>query len=111
LSLQVQVGERPENLEQGIVSQEISGWRGMDVDDLTSDKVRGFRIEENKGVVVVNVEPNSPADEAGIIVGDVVLEINRQPVKNLQDYQKITQGSKGNCLVKTSRGFFLVKGD
>ena len=101
LSLEVQVGERPENLEEGIGQpgrSEAGAWRGLQVE-----------IEEKQGVVVVYVEPNTPADEAGLIAGDVILEINKQPIKNLPDYERVTKDLKGDALLKTPRGYFLIK--
>jgi len=101
LSLEVQVGERPENLEEGIGQpgrSEAGAWRGLQVE-----------IEEKQGVVVVYVEPNTPADEAGLIAGDVILEINKQPIKNLPDYERVTKDLKGDALLKTLRGYFLIK--
>jgi S1-C subfamily serine protease len=60
--------------------------------------------------VVVDVEPESPADEAGISVGDVILEINKQKIRSLADYQRITAGLKaGDVLVVTSRGYVVLK--
>lgn len=110
LTLGVEIGERPEDLEK-ISSYEVSAdkWRGIEAEDLNSNNIRRFRIEEKTGVVVVDVEPDSPADEAGIIPGDVIFEINKKAVKNVSDYKKITQGLKGDALVKTARGYFLIK--
>jgi len=42
---------------------------------------------------------------------DVIIEINKQPVKNSSDYDKLTKGLKGDALVKTSRGFLLIKSE
>jgi serine protease Do len=111
LTLEVQTGERPQDLEEEAASMQISGWRGLQVDDLTPENARRYRLEEKQGVVVIYVEPDSPADEAGIITGDVILQLNKQPVRNMSDYQKAIQGLKGDCMVKTSRGFFLIKGE
>jgi S1-C subfamily serine protease len=58
---------------------------------------------------VIDIEAGSPAQSAGIIPRDVITEINKQPVNNLGDYQKITQGTKGDVLVRTLRGYFLIK--
>lgn len=108
LALEVEIGKRPQDLEK--LSYEAAGkWRGLKVEDLTPENVRRFRIEAEKGVVVVDVELESPADEAGIIAGDVILEINKQTINNVSDYKKIIKGLKGDCLVRTSRGYFLVK--
>jgi serine protease Do len=46
------------------------------------------------GVVVVGVEPASLADRAGMAQGDVIREINRQPVRSVKDYEKIASGLK-----------------
>lgn len=113
LNLEVTVGERPENLEkeEEIIPGEITGnrWRGLTVDVLTPENLKHFRIEEREGVVVTDLEPGSPADESGIIPGDVIKEINKKKITNLSDYQRITQDVKGDCLVVTSRGYFIIK--
>ena len=111
LTLETQIGERPQDLEETAQAlSEVSGrWRGLGVEDLSSQNAKRFRIEESKGVLVIEVEPNSPADEAGIIPGDVILEINKQNVKNTADYERITKGLKGDVLIRASRGYFLIK--
>jgi serine protease Do len=45
-------------------------------------------------VVVVDVQPGSPAERAGLTEGDVIREINRHPIKSTADYEKITAGLK-----------------
>jgi serine protease Do len=108
LALEVVIGERPQDLEK--VDFEAEGkWRGLEVEDLGTQKTRRFRIEEKSGVAIIGVESNSPADAAGLMPGDVILEINKKPVKNTFDYQKIIQGLKGDALVRVSRGYFVVK--
>ena len=109
LTVEVEVGERPENLEEVSTKPSSSKWRGLEVEELDAKTRRRLGIEEKRGVVVVDVEPDSPADEAGIVAPDVILEINKQAVKNMSDYQRITQGLKGDVLVKLSRGYVLIK--
>jgi len=102
MPLNVQIGERPENLEEseaGVQPGESKKWRGLEVSEV------------KKGVVIADVEPASAADEAGLIAGEIILEIDKQPVNSLADYQRIIKAIKGDCLVKTSRGFFLLKGE
>ena len=110
LILEAQVGERPKDLEK--LSQEMRAperWRGLSVQDLTPDIARSFNIEEKKGVAVVEVEPDSQAEEAGIMPGDVIIEINKAKINNLSDYNRATRDFKGNALIRTGRGYFLVK--
>jgi serine protease Do len=113
LALNAEVGERPQDLENLGLGSSPAGasanWRGLGVEDLGSETAKRFKTEEKKGVAVVEVEPNSAADEAGIVPGDVILEINKQPVNNISDYEKITKGLKGDALIRTSRGYALLK--
>ncbi len=109
ITVEVQIGERPEKLEEEITSITSGAWRGLEVESLNSDTARQYRIEDKIGVVVVNVQAGSPADEAGIIPGDVIVEINKQAISNLSDYGKAIQELKGNILIKTTRGYFLIK--
>lgn len=109
LVLDIVVGERPQNTEETAYSQGSVKWRGLDVQDLSPEIARRFRIEDEKGVVVIDVEPDSPSDEAGIIPGDVLLEINKQAIKDISDYNYIVKNVQGRCLLRTSRGYFLLK--
>lgn len=112
LVLDVVIGERPQTAEvedQQEIGPEAGKWRGLAIENISPEIAKRFQIEEKSGVVVVGVEPNSEASEAGLIPGDVILEINKKFIKNALDYQKATKGLKGNCLVRTSRGFFIVK--
>jgi serine protease Do len=112
LALEVAIGERPEDIEalqgqEGSVA--ASGWRGLEIEDLTENNQRKFGIRETQGALIVNVESGSPGDDAGLVPGDLILEINKRPINNSADFQKNTQDLKGDILVRVARGFFLVK--
>ena len=47
-----------------------------------------------RGVVILDVEPMGPADEAGLAHGDIVLEVNRQAVRGLDDYLRAVGGAR-----------------
>jgi serine protease Do len=68
---------------------------GLVVMDLSTEIIRqlGFSREE-KGVVVVKVEPGSPADEAEIRKGDIIKEINKKEIDNLVAYNRVLTGMK-----------------
>lgn len=77
---------------------------GMKVADLTPPLRQQFGIKAKSGVVVVNVDQGSLAEEAGIQPGDLIVEVNRQSVRNLRDYNA--------ALGKTAKGqpaLFLLK--
>jgi len=60
---------------------------GMTVQELTPEIARSLGVSETKGVVVTNVEDGSPADEAGVRRGDVILEVNQRKIETLKDYR------------------------
>jgi serine protease Do len=53
------------------------------------------------GAVITQVDPSSPAYEAGLRQGDVIEEINHQPVRSAEDADRLTEGKGGTqTLVK-----------
>ena len=58
-----------------------------------------------QGVVVTAVEPDSGAEKAGVMRGDVIREINRQPVKSVKDFERVSSGLKKgeNALILIDR--------
>jgi serine protease Do len=81
---------------------------GISIQNLTPAMVRQMGLEEAKGVVVSNVESSSFADEVGLRSGDVIIEINQQPVTKVEDVIKIQEnlktGSDVVFLVRRSEG-------
>jgi serine protease Do len=58
------------------------------VQRLTPQIAESLGLEKADGVVVSAVEPGSAADEAGIRRGDVIVEIDRKSIRNLDEYKK-----------------------
>jgi serine protease Do len=58
------------------------------------------------GVVISDIESGSPASEAGLRPGDLIREMNRKGIENLDDYrQALNQAKKGdNLLLLIKRG-------
>lgn len=85
---------------------------GLKLEDMTPKLKDQLKIEEKTGVVVVEVEPGSLAEDAGIQPGDVVKEINRTPVANLAEYQaaaaKIKKGEPILLLLKRGKQAFYI---
>ncbi len=96
-TLSVEIGERPSDLQSWKERAEGS-WRGMEVEN------------KEEGVIVTHVEPGSSADETGIQPGDLILEVNRRPVRSVKEFAALTGKIQGDALLKTSRGFFVLKG-
>jgi serine protease Do len=67
---------------------------GITVRGITSDMADRLDIPAGKGVIVQDVKPGSFADDTGLSRGDVVLEINKQPVNSEDDFNRIQSSFK-----------------
>jgi serine protease Do len=68
---------------------------GVGVGDIDAQTRREFDIPSKvRGALVTSVDPDSAAAEAGLQPGDVILEINREPVKTADDAVKLTENTE-----------------
>ncbi len=74
-----------------------TGKLGLMVGDLTPQERQQFNVPDQvHGVVVQSVQPGSPADNAGIQSGNIILEVNRQPVSSANQFVgDVHQGAGG----------------
>lgn len=63
--------------EEGQVTR---GWLGVVIQDVTQDLAESFGLDKPQGALVARVLDNSPADEAGFKVGDIILKFNGEAV-------------------------------
>ena len=82
---------------------------GLGLQDLTPDLRQELRAPtEMHGALIENIQPGSSADNAGLARGEVILEVNRQPVKSAADVQQALQdvpkGQDALVLVWSSGG-------
>ena len=79
----MKVGERPEQRSEASVppASEEQGRLGVTVADITPEVARQLGVSSTEGALVMEVRPGTPADEGGVRPGDVIREINRNPVK------------------------------
>lgn len=94
-------------------NSEARVFAGLTVMDLSKEIARQLGFNKNeKGVVVVRVEPGSPADDAEIKKGDIIKEINKKEIGNLEEYNKIATNIKRNeVLLFINRGgkkFYVI---
>jgi serine protease Do len=62
---------------------------GINVKDITPDLADRMKLPNSKGVIVQDVKPGGFGDNVGVSRGDVVLEINKQPVNSEGDFNKL----------------------
>jgi serine protease Do len=90
--LNVAVGELKD--EEVVASAPEKGELGMTVQNMTPQLAENLGLDKADGVVVTAVEPGGSADEAGIRRGDVIVEVDRKPVRGVEDYRKAIGGSR-----------------
>jgi len=85
------LGEEEENGEDLTPKQSKFG---VTVRSLTPEMADRLNVPSGKGVIVQDVKPGAFGDDVGLTRGDVVLEINRQPVNSQDDFDRIQAGLK-----------------
>ncbi len=60
----------------------VRGWFGVTIQMITPDIAKHFNLKDEKGVLVGDVVPDSPADKGGIQRGDVIIEFNGKEIKD-----------------------------
>jgi len=85
--VQVKVAELKEERQASAGGGTLEESLGMTVQELTPEIARSLGLSETKGVVLTNVEDGSPAEEAGLRRGDVLVEVNQKKIENLRDYR------------------------
>ena len=73
---------------------------------LSVEPVKSGQTAEGNGVAVTRVEPNSPADRAGIRPGDILVEANRKAIRSVEDFEQLASSldAKASVLVLIQRG-------
>jgi serine protease Do len=66
----------------------VLSWTGLFLQDLDKELARYLKIPEDKGVIVKDIEPDSPAITAGIHKGDIILALENIPIRSVDDYQQ-----------------------
>jgi len=93
--IKVKLEERPGVAGKGSPGKggegDISRRLGVDVTELTDQLAQRFGYEKENGVLVARVEAGSVADEKGMRQGDLIVQVNKQKVSSVRDYEKIVE--------------------
>jgi len=85
---------------------------GLIVDEITPQIQRSYKLKDNNGVIVVKVLSGSAAQQAGLKVGDIILEANRKKIRNVQDieneFSKLAKGTSVLLLINRSNQTIYV---
>jgi serine protease Do len=78
----------------------VRGWLGVSIQDVTSDLADEFGVKDLKGALVSGVMKKSPAEQAGIKQGDVILEYNGKVVEDTGHLRNMVSQTPINTHVK-----------
>ena len=86
-------------------AESAPGKLGLSLQPITPQIAQQYKLKESSGLIVADVQAGSPADEAGIQQGDVILQVNRQDVKTVEAVKTAMTKMKTNSVL------FLVSRD
>lgn len=91
----------PQPAPFGIPSEEsgTSAYLGVDVSDVTSDRLDALKLKEEKGVEVTMVDQDAPAGKAGLKEHDVILTMNGEPVESGAQLRRMIHETPAGRLV------------
>ena len=70
------------------------GWLGVAIQEVTRQLADSFGLPQATGALIASIEPNSPADKAGLQVSDVVLRFNDKVIASANDLPRIVAATK-----------------
>ena len=118
LQVQVTLAEKPS--EAQLAANTTTGKQttaakkfGITVGSISSAAAQRLGLQSTQGVVIIDVAPGSRADWAGLQKDDVIREINRQPVKSVDEWNSMVKSMDDNAvlmftIVRDGRTFFVT---
>lgn len=109
----IEIAKREDKKLYSERSQKDSGEElGIRVQDLTPEIARRFNIPETAGVIVSDIKPDGKSAAAGVMVGDIIKEVNRTSVKTTHEFMetigKVSQGDPIKLFIRRINVGFLV---
>jgi len=65
------------------------GWLGIGIQPLTPELAKSFGVRADEGILVNQIMPKSPAEAAGLKVGDLILSLDGKPIKDARQMQRL----------------------
>ncbi len=96
----------PSNLAEPIINQLIKdgkierGWLGVKIQTVSDEIAESLGLDKAKGALVVEVTKDSPADEAGILPGDIIIEYDGKEVNTMKKLPRFVAETKIGNKVK-----------
>jgi len=101
-TIEVTIGSR----EDYVVAEDQLNRLGIQVQDLDRQLAREFGYEPGQGVIITEVDPDSDAYEAGIRPGMVILSVNRQRVRSVEEFNQALEKARGRVLLRIQTEYY-----
>jgi serine protease Do len=99
VALVIHVAERPEDDQLAKAAVGTTDRLGLKVETVSSEVAKAVGVKEGRGVAVTEVKEDSAASAAGVLAGDVILEVNRRQVETVNSYASALAQAKPGDLV------------
>jgi serine protease Do len=75
----------------------VRGYMGAQIQDVTPNLAKAFKLDSPNGAVLTNIEPGTPAEKAGLQAGDVVTAVNGEPITDSNSLRlRISRSAPGS---------------
>ncbi len=107
--------ERPGSEETPAVLETSSIDLGLDLEEITPENARRWGITRTEGLLITQVEYNSPAAEAGLRRGDIILEVDQDKVTTVSEFNRKIQDYKPGDVIlllvsrQDTTGYYTIK--
>jgi serine protease Do len=118
MQVKILLGERPKELGAGRQTEEKQPKEqtyqklGISAQTLTPDLADQLGYKNQEGVVIIDVAAGSPAEDAGLQQGDLIMEINQVKIRTVQDFKtalsRLKSGDSAALLVRRGENTFYV---
>ncbi len=79
----------------------IQAWIGITAQNMDDELARYLNIPGKKGVIVKSVEPQSPAEKAGLQEGDILLSLDNKKLDSVDDYESVAKSLTAGDTMQT----------
>lgn len=83
-----------ETIEEKPKEEKKEIWLGLEVATCTQDLADQFNVKSQPGVIVLTIEPASPAEQSGFREGDIITKIDKEEIQNTNDYRRVAKSLK-----------------
>jgi serine protease Do len=99
-NIEVELGDRMDYVDAGRPStekgEEDSEWLGLEVETPTAANTERFGVEVMPGALITSVIPGSPADDAGLRAGDIILKVGGRDIEDAGDFFEVADDLRGS---------------